>query len=88
MVRQIDDKDYMECLPSPLYLAHYELWRKRMLPRVDDIAKALRTKPLEEVMIEFTLTPRDVALLVQLRYLTGEEVEEFNLGSYAQVTVI
>ncbi len=88
MERQIDDQDYMECLPSPLYLAHYELWRKRMLPRVDDIAKSLRDKPLEDVMVQFTLTPRDVALLVQLKYLTSEEVEEFNLGSYAQVTVI
>lgn len=78
MQRRIDDVDYMECLPS-LYRKSYITWKARMLTQVDAIAQDLNGMQPEEVMTKYNLTPRDVALLVRLQYLTAEEVEKYGL---------
>lgn len=86
--RKIDDADYIECLPTQVYKQHYMRWKERILPQMGALVAALRVKPLEDVMGDFSLTPRDVTLLVQLKYLTAEEVEEFGLEKFAEVTVL
>ena len=78
----IDDKDYIECL-SPLYRMSYYRWRKLMLPKVDRIVEFARVHGFEAAKIAFELTPRDVHLLTVLRYLTEEEIDEFNLRGAA-----
>lgn len=77
-VSQIRDVDYIECLPRP-YRANYFKWRERMLGRIEAIVEALNVAPIEEVMVHFGLSARDVALLVRLNYLTEEEAAQYGL---------
>ena len=79
MERKIDDKDYIECLKTSVYRTHYRLWRERMLTKIEDIVAALETASPEEVMYSYSLSPRDMALLVRLGYFTKDEVERFDL---------
>ena len=79
MLRNIDDKDYIECLPSDLYRHNYANWRQRMLDNIEIIVQQLSEKPVEAVMEEMNLTTRDIALLVRLKFFTEEEVEKFDL---------
>lgn len=74
----IQDSNYREYLPK-LYRKHYDLWKARMLKSVDKIAESLASKSPEEVMEEYSLSPRDIALLVRLNYFTPEETEKYNL---------
>ena len=78
MERVIKDKDYIECLPV-LYRKHYSLWRGRMLKIIDEVAATLEHKTPEEVMEQFSLTKRDIAILVRLEYFTPDETERFGL---------
>lgn len=78
MNRQIEDKEYLECLPS-LYRNQYYRWRERMLAQVDEIICALETNSVGVVMEMYSLTPRDIALLVRLNYVSPEDAKRFNL---------
>lgn len=80
MNREIDDAEYMECLPY-LYRKNYTRWKERMLRQIGDIVHALETTPLEQVMETYSLTPRDVALLVRLNYVTAEEAHVFGMDA-------
>lgn len=75
---QIRDSEYIECLPRP-YRANYFRWRERMLGRIDAIVEALEQAPIEQVMELFSLSSRDIALLVRLNYLTGDEAARYGL---------
>lgn len=79
MNRQIDDSAYIETLPT-LYRRHHELWKKRMFKVIDAVAVELETNPPEVVMEKFSLSKRDVALLVRLGFFTEEEAERFDLN--------
>ena len=78
-MRNIDDKDYIECLSSDLYRRNYSNWRQRMLSSIDDIVDALANGTVEDVMEQKGLSARDIALLVRLQYFTEEEVERYEL---------
>ena len=78
MVRNIQDQDYIECL-VPMYRRTYLSWKQRMVGRIDRIAADFNHATPEEVMAAHHLSPRDVALMVRLNYLTAEEAERFGL---------
>ena len=84
MQRNIDDSDYIAFLPGDMFRRRYFRWRERMLRDVEGIVADLKKHPVEEVMEMRNLTPRDIALLVRLKYLTPEEVEEFDLRKIEQ----
>lgn len=83
IVREIDDKDYVECL-NGYYKAFYERWKTRMTKEVDDIVFDLSRMSLEDVKAKRRLTNRDIALLVRLKYFTAEEVECYDLEKINQ----
>lgn len=75
----VQDADYIECLPRP-YRANYTRWRQRMLSNIDAVAVALQGQDIETVMVQYSLTRRDIALLVRLHYFTDDEVCRYNLS--------
>ena len=50
-----------------------------MLGRIDAIVEALEQAPIEQVMELFSLSARDIALLVRLNYLTVDEAARYGL---------
>lgn len=84
MQRAIDDKEYIESLPSFYHKSH-EVWKQRMLSIIDGVVADLETLRTEEVMEKYQLTLRDMSLLVQLGFFSQEEVERFNLRSLIEV---
>lgn len=79
----IHDSDYIDTLPR-LYKRTYSSWKERMLKQVDSIADSMRMHGVEATMTMFSLSPRDVALLVRLGYFTEQETEEFGLAAIEQ----
>ena len=85
MNREIKDKDYIEFLGTELYQNRYFRWKKRMLPMVDAIVEELPKDSLENVMKKFDLTPRDVALLVRLNYVSEEVAVKYGLKAIEEI---
>lgn len=79
MNRMIDDQDYIEYLPSALYVKRYLRWREAMIQDIEDISTDLQTSTIDEVMERRSLSPKDIALLVRLKYFTAEEVAAYDL---------
>ncbi len=87
-MRNIEDKDYLECLPSDIYRRNYGRWKKRMLDRIETIVETFRVKGVDKAIQELDMTPRDVMLLTKLGYLTPEEIEEFGLTNVLSMDVL
>lgn len=75
----VDDEDYLATLPPGLYRNRYFLWKEKMLGQIDSIKQDLVTDSLESVMTKYNLTPRDIALLVRLNYISEEDSKLFGL---------
>lgn len=80
VARSVDDKDYISFLPTRLQVNRYLRWKEQMLLDIDNIIAELDSLSIDDVMEQRNLTPKDVALLVRLRYVTAEEVERYDLG--------
>lgn len=78
-MRNVDDRSYMEFLPTQMHQRRYLVWKEQMLGKIDYFVSELRQKEVKTVMEEQGLTPRDVALLVRLKYFTDDEIEIFGL---------
>lgn len=80
IMRHIDDEDYLACLSTRVYRDHYIRWKARIEPLMDEIAHDLAEMSEESVREKYQLTPRDIVLMVQLGYLTSDEIESLQLG--------
>lgn len=79
MERNIQDKAYLECLPV-LYRKHHELWKARMLRIVDDVEAAFENGITPEAAMErFSITKRDLALMVRLNFFSPEQAKRYDL---------
>ena len=74
----IQDKDYESCLGT-LYRTNYNIWKRSTLEFIDDFVQALSTDSRDNVIASYSLSPRDIALMVKLHYVTPEEAELYNL---------
>lgn len=81
MPRHVDDADYLNFLPTPLHRNRYLRWKEEMLQSIDSILADLEKSSVMEVMTTRSLTPKDIALLVRLHYVTDEEADTYNLRS-------
>ena len=78
-MRSVDDSSYMNFLPSDLYRNRYLRWKSVMLSNIDAIVASFSTEGVEATIQKFGLTPKDVALLVRLKYFDAEEIEQYGL---------
>lgn len=83
-MREIDDTAYLNLQSSSLYRNRYLAWKARMLPEIDNIILDFEKNGVDTTMSERNLTPRDIALLVRLKYFTEDEVEKFALQTIEQ----
>lgn len=80
MDRVINDAAYLNTLTSTLYRNRYIRWKSEVLSKIDSIMESLeKGVALSDVMSEYNLTNRDVALLVRLNYISSEEAESYGL---------
>lgn len=75
----IQDQDYLDFIGDHVYRFRYFRWKDRMLSMLDDILAALERSTPEEVIEELKLTPRDLAMLVRLNYITKEDAKRLDL---------
>lgn len=87
-MRQIDDKDYIECLPSGVYVKNYLRFKNRIEPHLEEFVKEMRSQGVKVAMDKFSLTKRELGLMVRLGYLLEDEIEEFSLHTYGEVVII
>ena len=88
MARSIDDKDYISYLPTRLHVKRYLRWKEQMLLDIDNIVADLKESSIDVVMEKRNLTPKDVALLVRLQFVTDEEVETFGLARIEKMVAV
>ena len=79
MPRVIQDEDYMNFLPTKLQQRRYLRWKEKMLNNIDGIIAALESNTIDDVMQEWDLVPKDVALIVRLGFVTDEQANRFDL---------
>lgn len=79
MSRNVDDQAYLNFLPTPLHRNRYLRWKGAMLQQLDVILADLERSNISDVMSNRGLTPKDVALLVRLHYVTDEEADKYGL---------
>lgn len=84
MLREVDDMAYLQYLRSDMYRNRYLRWKDEMLEDLDAIIEDLDKYSVDEVMDKRGLTPKDIALLVRLRYLTDDEVARYDLRRIEQ----
>lgn len=78
-MRSPDDASYIEYLPSKLYRNRYLRWKDLMLQNIDAIVAGFTKEGVEATMKKYSLTQKDIALLVRLRFLTDDEITRFAL---------
>ena len=80
MARSVDDKDYIKFLPTQLHIKRYLRWKEQMLLDIDGIVEELESFSIDDVMVKRNLTPKDIALLVRLHFVSDDEVDKYDLG--------
>lgn len=78
-MRTVDDLAYMSYLPSDMYRNRYMRWKNVMLGNIEAIVASFSADGVDATMQKFSLTPKDIALLVRLKYLSDDEVEQYSL---------
>ena len=84
MKRVIEDENYIKFLPTRMHIAKHSQWKERMLSIDDSWINELQTEKFEDVIANYNLTEKDIALLVRFNYFTEEEIEQYNLRSIEQ----
>lgn len=79
MQRQIDDQDYLNFLPTDMHRRRYQRWKEEMLANIDDIIAEVEKEGLQAVMERRYLSPKDIALLVRLNFVSEEQAERFGM---------
>lgn len=79
MNTQINDEGYIHTLPSPLYQSRYMQWKSDMLNKLDDMLIDLETNGADHMVKTFSLTRKDIALLVRLNYIPEHLSERHGL---------